>query len=136
MSSLHGFDPDALERAAKAARELDASKNANTARDIIIQQEITKQKSQETERAKYLAHQQQLAIDRIREEEGIAERTLEKKWYHDKQLADYQDQKQRQRTADELHVRRQMQDEEREKTEASIRRQEAIRLKTIEREAG
>ena len=42
-SSVTGFDPEGLERAAKAARELDASSNASAAIDLIKTQEATKQ---------------------------------------------------------------------------------------------
>ena len=41
--SVTGFDPEGLERAAKAARELDASRNANSAIELIKTQEVTKQ---------------------------------------------------------------------------------------------
>jgi hypothetical protein len=43
--SVTGFDPEGLERAAKAARELDASKNAGAAVELIKTQEVTKQVS-------------------------------------------------------------------------------------------
>lgn len=43
--SLTGFDPEGLERAAKAARELDASRNASQAIELIKTQETTKQVS-------------------------------------------------------------------------------------------
>ena len=49
-SSVTGFDPEGLERAAKAARELDASRNASAAIDLIKTQEATKQ-VRATERA-------------------------------------------------------------------------------------
>ena len=42
-SSVTGFDPEGLERAAKAARELDASRNASSAIELIKTQEVTKQ---------------------------------------------------------------------------------------------
>lgn len=42
-SSVTGFDPEGLERAAKAARELDNSRNANQAIELIKTQEVTKQ---------------------------------------------------------------------------------------------
>ena len=41
--SVTGFDPEGLERAAKAARELDASRNASAAIELIKTQEATKQ---------------------------------------------------------------------------------------------
>ena len=42
-SSLTGFDPEGLERAAKAARDLDGSRNASQAIELIKTQEMTKQ---------------------------------------------------------------------------------------------
>ncbi len=41
--NVTGFDPEGLERAAKAARELDASRNASHAIELIKTQEVTKQ---------------------------------------------------------------------------------------------
>lgn len=41
--SVTGFDPEGLERAAKAARDLDASRNAAQAIELIKTQEVTKQ---------------------------------------------------------------------------------------------
>ena len=41
--SVTGFDPEGLERAAKAARDLDASRNASQAIELIKTQEMTKQ---------------------------------------------------------------------------------------------
>lgn len=42
-SSVTGFDPEGLERAAKAARDLDNSRNAAAAIELIKTQEATKQ---------------------------------------------------------------------------------------------
>lgn len=44
-NSVTGFDPAGLERAAKAARDLDSSKNAKAAIELIKTQEVTKQVS-------------------------------------------------------------------------------------------
>ena len=41
--NVTGFDPEGLERAAKAARELDSSRNASAAIELIKTQEVTKQ---------------------------------------------------------------------------------------------
>ena len=41
--NVTGFDPEGLERAAKAARELDSSRNASSAIELIKSQEATKQ---------------------------------------------------------------------------------------------
>lgn len=42
-ANVTGFDPEGLERAAKAARELDSSRNASSAIELIKSQELTKQ---------------------------------------------------------------------------------------------
>lgn len=133
--SIHGFDPSALERAAKAAKELDKSKNAKDALRIINAQEATKQKEHEVERAKYQAMQQELAIRRVQEEEASAARTLEKQSEHERNRALHKDQLDRKRMADQLNAQRHMQEEERHKAEQSLQRQEEIRRKTLEHEA-
>ena len=134
-SSIHGFDPTALERAAKAAKELDGSRNARDALRVINTQEATKQKEAEAERAKFQAIQQELAIRRIQEEEQAAERTLDKQTQHEKARAEYSDQLERKRISEQMQFQRKMQEEERKKAEESLMRQEAIRKKTLEYEA-
>jgi ATPase family AAA domain-containing protein 3A/B len=42
-SNVTGFDPEGLERAAKAARDLDNSRNAPAAIELIKTQELSKQ---------------------------------------------------------------------------------------------
>lgn len=133
--SVHGFDPTALERAAKAAKDLDKSKNAKEALSLISTQELTKQKENEKERARYLALQEELAIRRLQEEEITAQRTMEKKRENDQALADYKDKLERQRLVEQLNAQKHMQEEERQKVEESLMRQEAIRRKTLEYEA-
>ena len=58
-SSLTGFDPESLERAAKAARELDNSKNANQAIELIKTQELTQQHAHAAKRAEMDAYTEQ-----------------------------------------------------------------------------
>lgn len=133
--SVHGFDPSALERAAKAARELDKSANAKNAIQAILSSEVTKQKEHEAERAKFQAMQQELAIRRLQEEEQSAARTLEKQTQHERQRAEYKDQLERKRMVDQINAQRHLQEEERKKAEESLQRQEEIRRKTLEHEA-
>ena len=133
--SVHGFDPAALERAAKAAKELDGSKNAKEALRLITTQESTKQKEHEMERAKFQVMQQELAIRRVMEEEQAAARTLDTQTQHEKARSDYKDQLERKRMVDQINAQRHLQEEERKKAEESLLRQEAIRKKTLEYEA-
>jgi ATPase family AAA domain-containing protein 3A/B len=134
-ASIHGFDPSSLERAAKAAKELDKSKNAKEALRVITVQEQTKQKEHEAERAKFQAMQQELAIRRVAEEEASAGRTLEKQSEHERSRAQYKDGLDRKRMADQINAQRHLQDEERKKNEESLLKQEEIRRKTLEHEA-
>lgn len=133
--SIHGFDPSALERAAKAAKELDKSKNSKDALQLIASQEVTKQKAHEMERAKFQAMQQELAIRRAQEEEQAASRTLDRQTEHEKARADYKDKLERQRMTEQINAQKYMQEEERKRSEESLRRQEEIRRKTLEYEA-
>lgn len=132
---VHGFDPSSLERAAKAAKELDRSKNAPGALKLIETQEVTKQKELETERSKYQVMQQELSIKRVQEEEQAQRRTLEAQAQQAKARSDYEDQLERKRMVEQLNAQKYMQDEERKKAEDSLRRQEEIRRKTLEYEA-
>jgi ATPase family AAA domain-containing protein 3A/B len=134
-SSVHGFDPAALERAAKAAKDLDGSRNAKESLKLIGIQEQTKQKEMEVDRAKFMAHKEQLAIERIKEEEQSSQRTLQRQQEQKKQMANYNDELERNRIKEQIQAQRQMQNEERQKQEESLRRQEEIRKKTLEYEA-
>lgn len=134
-TSVSGFDPTALERAAKAARELDRSSNAKDSLRLINTQEITKQKEHEAERAKYQAYQQELAIKRIAEEEVSAQRVLQKQTEQARAQANYKDDLDRKRMQEKMRSQRALADEERQKTEESLRRQEELKRKTLEYEA-
>jgi ATPase family AAA domain-containing protein 3A/B len=62
-NSVTGFDPEGLERAAKAARDLDGSKNAKAAIELIKTQEATKQVSElETRRFQNLSKQDPIHV--------------------------------------------------------------------------
>eukprot|EP00605_Chrysophyceae_sp_TOSAG23-4_P000120 GSChrysophyteH1.ASY1.ANO1.131.1 assembled CDS len=117
-TSAGDFNSTGLERAAKAAKELERSSNSREILRVTAQQEVTKQKEHEADRAKFKAMEQELAIKRVAEEEQAAMRIQEKKTQHQRQQADYQDSLERKRIAEE-----------------SLRRQEEIRKRTIEYEA-
>jgi ATPase family AAA domain-containing protein 3A/B len=133
--NVHSFDAAPLERAAKAARELDKSKNAKEAFKMIQTQEVTKQKEHEAERAKFQAHKEELAMRRIKEEEAASVRTLEKQAEYDRENTRYKDSLDRKRMQEQMQLQKQMQEEERARNEASLQRQEEIRRKTLEHEA-
>lgn len=72
---MTGFDPAGLERAAKAARDLDSSKNAQGAIDLIKTQELTKQHEASQKRAEYDAMTKQMELQRV-EKEGAEARKV------------------------------------------------------------
>ncbi|XP_065889955.1 ATPase family AAA domain-containing protein 3-like [Dysidea avara] len=130
-----GFDPTGLERAAKAARELDGSAHARDALELAKMQEVTAQmKHQESikEREAAIEHFQ---IKKIQTEQEEKRKTLGLETKEHQQRSQYQDQLARRRYDDQLGQQRRMQDENLKKQEESIQRQEAMRRSTIEHEA-
>ncbi len=134
-SSVTGFDPEGLERAAKAARELDASRNASSAVELIKTQEATKQHEAAAKRAEMDAYSQQLRQQNIQAEADEARKTLEAQTQHDKHRSEYKDELERKRQVDMLNAQKYMQDEQLKKQEEMVERQEAMRRKTAEIEA-
>lgn len=134
-TNVSGFNSSGLERAAKAAKDLERNRNAKEILRLTSEQEKTEQKKQETERAKFQAHTQQLAIEKVKEEELAAQRTLEKQQQHNRAQADYQDNLERKRIVEQMQMQKRMAEEERAKAEESLKRQEEIRKRTIQYEA-
>jgi ATPase family AAA domain-containing protein 3A/B len=99
-SSVTGFDPEGLERAAKAARDLDNSKNASAA----IEHEAA------AKRAEMDAYTQQQRAQNIDREADQARKTLEAQTQHEKQRYEYQDQLERKRQVDMLNAQKYMQE--------------------------
>mmetsp|Transcript_36511 Transcript_36511/g.75992 ORF Transcript_36511/g.75992 Transcript_36511/m.75992 type:complete len:580 (-) Transcript_36511:382-2121(-) len=134
-TGVTGFDPEGLERAAKAARELDASRNANQAIDLIKTQEATKQHESAAKRAEYDAYTQQMRAQNIEKEGEEARKTLDAQTQHEQKRAEYQDQLERKRQVDMLNAQKYMQEEQLKKQEEMALRQEEMRRKTAEHEA-
>lgn len=109
-SSVTGFDPEGLERAAKAARDLDNSRNANAAIELIKAQETTKQHEAAAKRAEMDAYTQQQRAQNIEAEANEARRTLEAQTQHEKQRMQYQDDLERKRQVDMLNAQKYMQE--------------------------
>lgn len=109
-SSVTGFDPEGLERAAKAARDLDSSRNAKAAIELIKTQETTKQHEAAAKRAEMDAYTQQMRAQNIEKEADEARKTLEAQTQHDQRRAEYQDQLERKRQVDMLNAQKYMQE--------------------------
>lgn len=134
-ASVTGFDPEGLERAAAAARDLDKSKNAQAAIELIRTQETTKQHEAAAKRAEYDAYTQQMRQANIEKEAEEARKTLEAQTQHERYRAEYADELERKRQVDMLNAQRYMQEEQLKKQEEMVARQEAMRRKTAEYEA-
>lgn len=132
---ITGFDPEGLERAAKAARELDASRNASQAIELIKTQEATKQHEAAAKRSEMEAYSQQQRSQNIEREAQEARKTLEAQTQHERHRAEYQDELERKRQVDMLNAQKYMQEEQLKKQEEMVARQEQMRRKTAEHEA-
>jgi ATPase family AAA domain-containing protein 3A/B len=130
-----GFDPTGLERAARAAKVLDASPNARHALDVVRAQNETKSEEHRVKAAEYEAYGKQQEVLRVQREAEEARKTLEAQTEQDKRRAEYRDQLERKRYVDQINAERNMKDQEMRRQEELVKRQEAIKRKTLEYEA-
>eukprot|EP00172_Hildenbrandia_rubra_P001820 Plantae.Rhodophyta-Hildenbrandia_rubra.ctg24295.p1 GENE.Plantae.Rhodophyta-Hildenbrandia_rubra.ctg24295~~Plantae.Rhodophyta-Hildenbrandia_rubra.ctg24295.p1 ORF type:complete len:590 (+),score=121.94 Plantae.Rhodophyta-Hildenbrandia_rubra.ctg24295:694-2463(+) len=132
-------DPTGLERAAKAAREIDSSPNAKQALDVVKEQERTRQKEAEAKSAEYQAYGEQLRLKNVEKQAEEQRKTLEKQAEYVRGQELYRDKLERERQKDTLQMQlaaqQKMKDDERRRDEESVARQEALRRKTIEYES-
>ncbi|CAL8107550.1 unnamed protein product [Calicophoron daubneyi] len=134
MSSYH-FDSAALERAAKAAKELERSKYAKEAFDLANKHEQSLQMEYQSKLKEYELGMEQIKIQQYRAQQEERRKTLEEEAKIQKQRADYQDMLARKRQEDQLALQARMQEETLKKQEDSVKKQEAMRRSTIEYEA-
>jgi ATPase family AAA domain-containing protein 3A/B len=131
-------DPTGLERAAKAAREIDASPNARSALDVVKQQELTKQSENEAKTAELRAYEAQQRAKNIEIQGEEQRKTLDKQAEYSRGQELYRDKLERERQKDvlgmQIQAQRALKEEERAKDEESVARQEALRRKTLEYE--
>lgn len=132
------IDPTGLERAAKAAREIDSSPNARMALELVREQERTKQAEFESKTSELRAYESQQRAKNIEIQAEQQRKTLEKQAEYARGQELYRDKLERERQKDgigmQAQAQRALKDEERKKDEESVLRQEAIRRKTIEYE--
>ena len=130
-----GFDPTGLERAAKAAREIDASAHARLAFDVIQAREATKRLEHGTRQAAYEMRAREYEMQSVGKEGAEARQTLAAQTDHANRQADYADQLERQRYAANLGAQRDARAAELQRHEASLARQEELRRRTLRYEA-
>ncbi|XP_056652011.1 ATPase family AAA domain-containing protein 3 [Monodelphis domestica] len=128
------FDPTGLERAAKAARELEHSRHAKEALSLAQMQEQTLQQEQQLKVKEYEVALEQLRNEQIRSQGEERRKTLNEETRQHQARAQYQDKLARQRYDDQLRQQQLLNEENLRKQEESVQKQEAIRRATVERE--
>ena len=126
-SAAYSFDSTALERAAKAAKDLEKSKHASEALALSRVQEETKQKEQEVQVKQYEAQIEQMKIEQKRVEGEQRRKNMEEEAKNSRYNAEYQDKLARQRYEDQLIQQKRSQEENLAKQEESVAKQEAMR---------
>ena len=130
-----GFDPTGLERAAKAAKAIDASANARLAFDVIQAREATKRLEHGTRQAAYEMQARQYEMQSVGKEGQEARETLAAQTAHANKQAEYADQLERRRYAANLGAQRDARGAELKRHEASLARQEELRRRTLRYES-
>ncbi|KAG9510192.1 ATPase family AAA domain-containing protein 3-A, partial [Fragariocoptes setiger] len=127
-ATQYRFDSAALERAAKAAKELEKSPLADKIFELTKQQEINRHLELQKQIKEYEA-----AVERTKQEEQ--RRTLETQAKLSQQRSQYEDQLARRRYEDQLQQQQAHQAEQLRRQEESDAKREAMRKKTIEYES-
>ena len=130
-----GFDPTGLERAAKAAREIDASAHARLAFDVIQAREATKRLEHGTRQAAYEMRAREYEMQSVGKEGAEARQTLAAQTDHANRQAEFADQLERRRYAANLGAQRDARAAELQRHEKSLERQEDLRRRTLRYEA-
>ncbi|XP_053431375.1 ATPase family AAA domain-containing protein 3 isoform X1 [Nycticebus coucang] len=128
------FDPTGLERAAKAARELEHSRHAKEALSLAQMQEQTLQLEQQSKLKEYEAAVEQLKNEQIRVQAEERRKTLSEETRQHQARAQYQDKLARQRYEDQLKQQQLLNEDNLRKQEESVQKQEAMRRATVEHE--
>ncbi|XP_078498534.1 ATPase family AAA domain-containing protein 3A [Lissotriton helveticus] len=128
------FDPTGLERAAKAARELDQSRHAKEALNLAQLQEQTLQLEHQTKVKEYEAAVEQLKNEQIRVQAEERRKTLGEETRQHQARAQYQDKLARQRYEEQLRQQQLLNEENLRKQEESVQKQESMRRATVEHE--
>ncbi|CAL1532884.1 unnamed protein product [Lymnaea stagnalis] len=131
----YSFDSSALERAAKAAKELESSKHAKDALLLIQEQERVKALETQKQIKEYEAHVEQLKLEQVRASAEERRKTMVEETKQHQYKAQYDDQLARKRYEDQLAQQARMNEENLRKQEESIKKQEAMRIATMEKES-
>jgi len=134
-NAYQAFDPEGLERAASAIKDLNKSPHAKSAIELQREKERTEQKRIEAHigDAKALEEEFKLKLAQVQEEQRRLTMQEEAKYHREK--ANYEDQLARKRYNDQLSANQQSQAEILRKQEESVAKQEELRRSSIKYEA-
>lgn len=127
-----GFDPEALERGAKALKEINNSSHAKKVFELMRKQEETRQTELSAEKAKFQALQSQFETDRQRVIYEEQKKLVQQQAQTKAQMARYEDELARKRMQAEHESQRARNQELVKMQEESSIRQEQIRRATEE----
>lgn len=133
--SQYRFDSAALERAAKAAKDLEKSVHAKELLELSRAQERTKQMEYEKQISEMKTYQEELKAKSAQQLAEERRKLLDEETRHNNERARYQDQLARKRNEDQMAQQARVQEELLRKQEESVKKQEAMRKRTIEEEA-
>ena len=119
------FDPEALERGAKALREIDRSTNAKQVLELTRQQEVTRQQELRTREAEFQAAAHQSSVEREQVHWEQQSKAQKERAQQQAELARYEDQLARERAKADGELVRQRNAELVKMQEDSTRRQAA-----------
>ena len=128
------FDSTGLERAAKAAKELERSPLAKQTLELSRVQETTKQEELRTRAKEMEAQVEQARIQQKRVDYEERRKTMAEEAKIAKQKADYQDALARKRYEDQIMQQKRANEDNLRRQEESVASQEAMRRKSVEHE--
>ncbi|KAH9575959.1 hypothetical protein CY35_01G138000 [Sphagnum magellanicum] len=131
-TSAVGFDPEALERGAKALREINSSTHAKKVFELMRKQEETRQAEESSRKAEYQALQAQHETERQKVIYEEQRKLVQQQAQTKAQLARYEDELTRKRMQAEHEAQRQRNVELVKMQEEAAVRQEQIRRSTEE----
>ncbi|RNA05718.1 ATPase family AAA domain-containing 3A [Brachionus plicatilis] len=133
--SQYRFDSAALERAARAAKDLEKSAHAKDLLNLSREQERTKQMEYEKQIKEMQTYQEELKAKSAQQLAEERRKLLDEETRHNQERARYQDQLARKRHEDQMAQQSRLQDELLRRQEESVAKQESMRKKTMEQEA-
>ena len=124
------FDPTALERGAKAMKDLDSSPNASKAFEVIKLQEQTKQKEIQSQIERTMTERQQLAAQKAQIEGEERRKTIQEQSEQARRMAEYQAQLDSELSHKKAQDQLRQNEEFLKQQHEQFMRQEAMRKKT------